>query len=132
MLQATWVRLRGRDLGSEARVAVTHSGALVFDPAVQDAGPTNCVGRCLHAGIAMSGSAGPIAAVIRPSAKKLAQDAAIVPRVLIFFIHAPFCGEATLSEKGSLRGAASSRTPFPPRISSDRARRARRSRRRAG
>jgi hypothetical protein len=44
--------------GAEARVAVTHDGTLVFDPAVQEAGPTDCVGRCLHAGLAMTKDAG--------------------------------------------------------------------------
>ena len=44
--------------GAEARVAVTRSGALVFDPAVQDPGPSNCVGRCLHAGLGVTKDAG--------------------------------------------------------------------------
>ena len=33
---------------------IDRSNAVVFDPAVADPGPTNCVGRCLHAGLAVS------------------------------------------------------------------------------
>jgi len=40
--------------GAEARIAVDRSGAVFFNPAVKDPGPTSCVGRCAEAGLAIS------------------------------------------------------------------------------
>lgn len=40
--------------GAESRIVVNTRGVVVFDPAVKDAGPTNCVGRCAQSGIALS------------------------------------------------------------------------------
>jgi len=44
--------------GAEARIAVDRSGTVFFNPAVADPGPTNCVGRCAHAGLAITNDAG--------------------------------------------------------------------------
>ena len=40
--------------GAEARIAIDRTGAVFFNPAVADPGPTNCVGRCAHAGLAIT------------------------------------------------------------------------------
>src|SRR5256885_15913957 len=40
--------------GAETRIVVDRAGAVFFDPAVADAGPTSCVVRCARAGLAIS------------------------------------------------------------------------------
>ena len=40
--------------GKEARIAVNRAGVVFFNPAVKDAGPTSCAGRCAEAGLAIS------------------------------------------------------------------------------
>src|SRR5205823_1350581 len=40
--------------GAEARIVVDRSGTVFVSPAVADAGPTGCVVRCAHAGLAIS------------------------------------------------------------------------------
>src|SRR4029077_13894201 len=44
--------------GAEVRIAVDRSGTVFFNPAVADPGPTNCVGRCAHSGLAITNDAG--------------------------------------------------------------------------
>src|SRR5436305_556997 len=44
--------------GAETRIVVDRAGAVFFDPAIADPGPTSCVVRCARAGLAISADEG--------------------------------------------------------------------------